>query len=189
MAAVAPPCRALAPPMAATRSCAPRTARSRNRSCRSGPRRSATAAARRFRGVSGFNHSYSSDGFNWTLDPHEWDVPAEPLCIGDWGSGGGDTQASIFYDPPCQCFSMYTRFKNVRPRPPPWFRMVRRVRSRTLEGAGSWVNQSQSMALRADALDNASHPVWQPDFPVRARLGPGSSEPPAPPLPAEVLEP
>lgn len=52
--------------------------------------------SQRFRGISGFTHSTSPDGLNWTKADQEWDVPAEPLCIGDWGSGGGDTQAVAF---------------------------------------------------------------------------------------------
>lgn len=40
---------------------------------------------------------------------------------------------------------------------------MRRARSFSLEGKGAWVNQS--LVMRADALDNASHPSWTPEIP------------------------
>ena len=57
-------------------------------------------ADNRYRAVSGFTHSASSNGKNWTVAPHHWDLPADPLNQGDWGSGGGDTQGVVFCWPP-----------------------------------------------------------------------------------------
>ena len=108
----------------------------------------------RYRGVSGDQPFVSPDGFNWTMEK-AWDIPATPLFDGDWGTTGFDTQGEAFWDPPCQCYSFYTRFKNEPPRPPPHFRMVRRARAFTLEAGMNWTNQS--VVMRADALDNSTH--------------------------------
>jgi hypothetical protein len=111
----------------------------------------------RFRGVSGFTPFSSSDGLNWTMADKEWNVPPTPLDIGDFGSGGGDTQGVAFWDPPCGCYSFYTRFKNVAPRPKPWFRMVRRARAHDISNGSSAVWLNQSLVARADDLDNHTH--------------------------------
>jgi hypothetical protein len=126
-------------------------------------------SARRYRGVSGNLPFYSRDGVNWTAEQYRWDADATSLFVGDWGTTGFDTQPVVFWDPPCQCYSYYTRFKNEPPRPAPWFRMVRRLRARSLDanaGRGEWTNRSacerepamcQRIVMRADAVDNASH--------------------------------
>jgi hypothetical protein len=114
-------------------------------------------ATQRYRGINGFNHSTSADGFNWTKAPKAWEVHP----------GYDDTQNVVFWDPPCQCYSLYTRFKTfVKPfkgPKPTQFRMVRRVRSRSVEGAGEWANQT--IVMRADAVDNASHTAWSKSAP------------------------
>ena len=122
---------------------------------------------RRYRGVSDNIPFWSADGLNWTMSPVPWAMDATPLYIGDWGSGGFDTKPAVFWDPPCNCFSFYTRFKNnVPPRPntTQQMRMVRRGRSFSLDsngGKGNWVNQS--VVMRADAIDNHSHISWDAD--------------------------
>ena len=103
----------------------------------------------RFRGVSGFMSFASSDGYNWTMADKEWDIPRLN------GSGGGDTQGVAFWDPPCKCYSFFTRYKFVRPHPPPWFRMVRRARSLKIGSGAIFTNES--IVIRADELDNDSH--------------------------------
>jgi hypothetical protein len=113
---------------------------------------------RRYVGISGANHSTSADGINWTLSKRPWNVPCDSLYVGDWGTCGHDTQAVVFWDPPCGCYSLYTRFKNEPPRPPRYQRMQRVARSLSLDsrgGEGQWTNQS--IVVRADAIDNASH--------------------------------
>jgi hypothetical protein len=103
----------------------------------------------RFRGVSGFTSFASHDGLNWTMANKEWDIPRLN------NSGGGDTQGVAFWDPPCQCYSFYTRYKFVRPHPPPWYRMVRRARARSI-GSGA-VFTNESVVMSADELDNNVH--------------------------------
>ena len=79
----------------------------------------------------------------------------------------------VFFDPPCDCYSFYTRWygaKDMR-------REVRRARSKNLQtlqidrtknywnvsiGLGHWGNQS--VVLQPDALDDATSPVGSKGF-------------------------
>ena len=172
---------------------------------------------RRYRGLSGNLAFYSADGLNWTAEQYRWDGSAAPLFDGDWvradpplifyfacacaqsqsltplppdqGTTGYDTQPVVFYDPPCKCYSWYTRFKNEPPRPAPWFRMVRRLRAKNLdanEGKGEWNMQPcsddptmcQRVVMRADAIDNATHSMgaeWKiPPLDYYVRVAPAA---------------
>ena len=119
---------------------------------------------RRYRAVYGFNHSFSSDGLNWSRGGH-WSIPSDPLDVGDWGSGGGDTQGVAYWDGGCECYSFYTRFKNEPPRPPQWFRMHRRAQSNTLDGPsgkGNWSAFNQSLVRRAGRPRPAASVAFAP---------------------------
>ena len=110
-------------------------------------------------------------------------------CHPDQGTTGYDTQPVVFWDPPCQCYSWYTRFKNEPPRPAPWLRMVRRLRAKNLdanEGKGEWNMQPclsdpqmcQRVVMRADAIDNATHSMgaeWKiPPLDYYVRVAPAA---------------
>jgi hypothetical protein len=73
----------------------------------------------------------------------------------------------VVQDPPCACYSFYTRFtagvtveKQGRPQfvNDSFFRTVRRVQSRSLDSTAAWVNMS--VVMRADAEDNSTHSTW-----------------------------
>jgi hypothetical protein len=135
-------------------------------------------SARRYRGVRGDRPFYSADGISWTMGNRPWVADCTPLFIGDFGTCGFDTKPAVFWDPPCAagagCWSFYTRYKNnVPPRPATTqeFRMVRRARSFSLDAAagpaadGKLVWTNETLVMRADALDNATHSTWTPHLP------------------------
>jgi hypothetical protein len=124
-----------------------------------------------YRAISANSALISPDGLNWTntgtynVGPMVPGVKHNPF----------DTQDQIFWDPRCNCYSLYARWENkrgnssdtVRTDPVSGHcpldgncRMVRRARSTSLSFSGQslvgeWVNQSY--AMYADALDFAAN--------------------------------
>ena len=125
-------------------------------------------SSRRYRAVSGNTMHTSADGLTWAVEG-VLAVPSAPLFSKAWGLGAFDTEGVAFWDPPCSCFSFYTRCDGGYGTSS-YFRMVRRARAANLSKMGSghdgpllgeWINQS--VVMRADALDNATHPSGDPE--------------------------
>ena len=69
------------------------------------------SSSRRYRGVSANLAMVSPNGLDWrTIGTY--DLPASiPTATGvNNGSGAFDTQGVILWDPPCNCYSFYTRW-------------------------------------------------------------------------------
>ena len=146
-----------------------------------------TGSCRRWRGVSGAMPFSSCDGLQWWLNQHQFALPK----IKGWGIQSFDTQGVCFWDSPAGCYSFYTRFtagataKNPQGKPhfvdDDYFRTVRRAQSHSLDSNRPWVNQS--IVMRADEIDNATHSCWgsRPSMPVDYYGATPVSEPPSPP--------
>lgn len=125
----------------------------------------------RYRGISANTALCSPDGLNWT----KTGTYAVPSMVPGVDHNPFDTQDQIFWDPRCNCYSLYARWENKRDngsdtvrRDPVGghcpldgnCRMVRRARSDSLSFSGQslvgkWTNQT--LAMHADALDFAAN--------------------------------
>ena len=136
----------------------------------------AVGSAQRYRGVTGNLLLHSPDGFNWTASGI-FHIP----CLSGRFTGPGckgntfDTQAVLLWDPPCSCYSFYTRWYTWNGNKQQ--REVRRARARNLTahwinhtqnwwnqsvGVGDWENQT--IVLAPDALDLATNRVNSSGF-------------------------
>jgi hypothetical protein len=123
-----------------------------------------TGSPRRYRSITGNQALKSADGLRWTRDGEEGSYELPTKIPGNKGHGSYDTATCLFFDPPCQCYSCYTRWEDGDGGNS---RMIRRARSLHLDitgesnnSIGHWVNQS--VVMGADALDTATHAGTQP---------------------------